>query len=155
MGIVLVIFASSFILIGLFLIYGLPAINKRDAEKEKAKQLFSRWINDMVDKGFNHGWMGDISQAHRDNEINYIYRLWLGKERIGEFRLIAILYGDCGNLKSYCGWSESEVNELLSLFGIKDMKQATSLYNMDRKNLIKVFHKNKYNPKYKPKAHGV
>lgn len=113
---------------------------------ERKLEITTRWINSMVDNQFNAGWFGDKSAEHRKSQIDYLMRIINNTEKIGAFRMVAVLCSDASNLKQYCGWTEEEINELLSIFGIKDLKQAYQLYNIENAVLKEIFVDNKFYP---------
>ena len=90
----------------------------------------------MIANGFMHGWFGDKSDGFRNSQINAMMKVISGKEDMGgKYRLLATIHSDYGNLKQYCGWKENELQQLLRLFGFKNIKQVAFLMSYSSKSL--------------------
>jgi len=100
--------------------------------------LVKRWVSDLVKHGFMHGWFGDRSAAFKKRQISDIHRVLNGDINLvgGNARLLATIYGDYGNLKKYCGWNEKSLNELLGLFGFKDIGEVIAVLNSNDRDIL-------------------
>jgi hypothetical protein len=110
------------------------------------KELATKWVNSLCDNGFKNGWFGDKSEQYRKEEIGVYVSVMKGETEISGFRMVATILSDCTNLKSYCGWTDMEIKELMGRFGFKTIREVIDLYGKDSTYLNKVIVGNKYKP---------
>lgn len=93
------------------------------------QEIVKKWINDMIANGFMHGWCGDRSDEFKKEQYDTMMKVLDGDIKIigGNYRLLATIHSDYGNLKQYCGWTDEELKQLLALFGFSDIKEVISL----------------------------
>lgn len=97
--------------------------------ERKKERIVKKWINSMIKGGFMSGWMGDKSDKFEKEQFDSMMKVLDGDVKFigGNYRLLATIFSDYGNLKQYCKWSESELNELLSLFNFKHIKEVSAV----------------------------
>lgn len=103
------------------------------------QQIVKKWIDSMIKHGFMSGWFGDKSDKFKKEQYNTMMKVLDGDIKIigGNYRLLATIHSDYGNLKQYCGWEEKELKELLALFNFKDIKEVVAVMGAkDRDNYM-------------------
>lgn len=98
--------------------------------------LVKKWIDDMIANGFMHGWFGDRSDEFKKQQYDDMMKVLDGDIELigGNYRLLATIHSDYGNLKQYCGWTEEELQCLLALFGFKKIEHVTAMMNCDARD---------------------
>ncbi len=108
------------------------------------KEIVTHWVETMTANRFLSGWMGDVSQSFKEEQIQYMLGIIDGKIEIGRHRLISMLYDCAFNLKKYCGYTDDDVNQIISMFGFSNISQVNELYGKPPDYLKKVIMNNKY-----------
>jgi|ERR1035437_2614159 hypothetical protein len=102
----------------------------------KKEKLVKKWIDDMIKHGFMNGWMGDKSEEFKKEQYDSMMKVLDGDVKIigGNYRLLATIHSDYGNLKQYCGWQEEELKALLELFGFKSVQEVLAVMGCGAKD---------------------
>ena len=101
------------------------------------EEIIKKWIDSMIKNGFMQGWFGDKSDNFKKEQYETMMKVLDGDVKVigGNYRLLATIHSDYSNLKQYCGWTESELKELLALFGFKKIEEVVSLMDTQDRNI--------------------
>ena len=103
------------------------------SNKAACTELVKKWIEDLIENGFMHGWYGDKSDEFKKTQYDCMMKVIDGDSALigGNYRLLATIHSDYSNLKQYCGWKEEELKSLLALFGFKEITHVLAMMNCD------------------------
>ncbi len=120
-------------------------------KKETDKALVKKWIDDMIAVGFMSGWGGDKSDKFKNEQFDSMMKVLAGDVQVigGNYRLLATIQSDYGNLKQYCDWDEVQCGALLALFGFKSIKEVFAVMGCSKEDLDRFMLNGKLNPAVK------